>query len=154
MQTQHNTQYTNSPKMAGTGGIEPPTGWLTVSWSTSDLLAKNWVRRTDSNRQQLVLETRILPIELLRNNQKLVRPLGLEPRTYWLKASYSTIELWSRNGGSAEIRTQNNWVRASYDTLFHHKPIINSSPLTLYHWKTRCHLSQPHYLSPHARINR
>ncbi len=26
MQTQHNTQYTNSPKMAGTGGIEPPTG--------------------------------------------------------------------------------------------------------------------------------
>ena len=26
-------------------------------------------------------------------------------------------------GGSAEIRTQNNWVRASYDTPFHHKPI-------------------------------
>jgi len=26
-------------------------------------------------------------------------------------------------GGSAQIRTENDWVRARYDTRFHHKPI-------------------------------
>lgn len=140
--------------MAGEVGIEPTTGWLTVNWSTTDLLAKNFSRLSIFNPSAkrilisaidcilgiFTYETIGFPIRTRTatksfgdsyatitpsgNNHKLVRPLGLEPRTYWLKASYSTIELWSRNGGSAEIRTQNNWVRASYDAQFHHKPII------------------------------
>ena len=60
-----------SPRLAGEVGIEPTTEWLTVTWSTTDLLANTY--------------------------HKLVRPQGLEPWTYWLKASYSTIELWSQN---------------------------------------------------------
>jgi hypothetical protein len=84
--------------MAGEDGIEPSTGWLTVSWSTSDLLANNkMVPRYGLEPQPTVLETAMLPITPSRDNHKLVRPQGLEPWTYWLKASYSTIELWSQN---------------------------------------------------------
>lgn len=66
----------------------------------------------------------MLPITPSRDIQN-GRTRGNRTLIEGLKVLCQTFQLWSqKSGGSAEIRTQNNWVRASYDTLFHHKPII------------------------------
>lgn len=49
----------------------------------------------------------------------MVRPEGFEPSTLWLKARYSTTELWTLGRG-AENRTQNAWIKIVCDTISPH----------------------------------
>ena len=112
------TSFATNTIMAGVGGIEPPTPWLTATCSAAELYPSNLWRRQGSNLRHPACKAGALPTELLPHiyivgregfepstnglkvhyatrlrHRPLVGPVGLEPTACRLRVGYSTIEL-------------------------------------------------------------
>lgn len=134
-----------SPRLAGEVGIEPTTEWLTVTWSTTDLLAKiseshflhGIIRPSvmlrlcpylqDANttilhlgsRYGLEPQPRVLETRMLPLHHReinLATRMGLEPTTSCVTGMW-TNQLFYRAKlvGLAGFEPASNWLRARYN---------------------------------------